>query len=68
MKPFERREHAAYPYYKLATWDDRNFAWRDGKSVQETESAAIAEASKPGRYRISRIEESGRIDLTPFVR
>lgn len=66
MRPYERRENHAYPYFKLATWDDRNMTWRDGKSVQETETDCTREARKPGRYRISRITESGRVDLVPF--
>lgn len=67
MKPYERRATAAYPYFKLATWDARNLTWRDGKRVQETEAAARSEARTPGRYRISRIEEAGRVDLPPFA-
>lgn len=67
MRPFERRESQAYPYFKLATWDARNATWKDGKSVQETEPACKATARKPGRYRISRIDESGRTDLAPFA-
>jgi hypothetical protein len=67
MKPYERRAANAWPYFKLATWDDRNMTWRDGKTVQETEPDARREARKPGRYRISRIDESGRFDLEPFA-
>lgn len=66
MKPYERRAADAYPYFKLATWDGRNLTWKDGKGVAETEAAARAAARRGGRYRISRIEESGRIDLAPF--
>jgi hypothetical protein len=67
MKPHERRAANAYPYFKLATWDARNLCWRDGKYVCETEVAARADAKAPGRYRISRIDDSGRTDLEPFT-
>jgi hypothetical protein len=66
MKPFERRAAAAYPYFKLATWDPRSFTWRDGHTPYPSEGQARSGARKPGRYRISRIDESGRADLDPF--
>jgi hypothetical protein len=66
MKAYERRETDAYPYYKLAVWDEVYVTWRAGKSIQETEAAARGLARKPGRYRISRIDEAGKVELPPF--
>ena len=54
-------------YFKLATWDARNICFRDGKNAFESEAAATATASKPGQYRVSRVEASGRVDLEPFT-
>lgn len=65
MRPFERRENQAYPYYKLATWDPRSFTWRDGKQAYATPEAARLGLSK-GRYRLSEITAGGRNDLQPF--
>lgn len=59
-------ERAAAGYFKLATFCPRSFTWRDGKTAYPTEDNAIAAASKPGQYRISRVDASGRHDLTPF--
>jgi hypothetical protein len=67
MRPFERRAAAAYPYFKLATWDGRNLVWKAGKKAFPTEAAARAEARKPGRYRVTRVEESGHTELEPFT-
>lgn len=36
MKPHERRQAGAYPYYKLAAWDERLQTFRDGKDSHET--------------------------------
>jgi hypothetical protein len=66
MRPHERRERGAYPYFKLATWDGVNMMWRAGKRVYETEAAARASASRSGRYRISRADESGYVEMAPF--
>jgi hypothetical protein len=66
MKPHERRQAQAYPYYKLATFDTRSVTFRDGKQAHASEAAAKAAATKPGRYRISEITDNGRRDLEPF--
>lgn len=66
MKPHERRAANAYPYFKIAAWDERSFTWRDGKRAFPSEAAAKAEAKIPGKYRLSRVEDYGRIDLEPF--
>lgn len=66
MKPHERRKHGKYPYFKLARWSARNHAFDDGRRAYETEAAARAAATRPGRYRISTIAESGRRDGEPF--
>ena len=67
MRPHERRESNAYPYFKLASWDARNLSWKDGKGAAPSIDAAKAGARKPGRYRVSEIDEAGRRDLEPFV-
>lgn len=66
MKPNERRNANAYPYFKLATWDSLSLTWKDGKVAIESEQAARNQAKRPGKYRVSRVEESGRVDLPPF--
>jgi len=66
MKPYERRQKEAYPYFRLATWNSRLCVWHEGRAVFEMEAAARNSASRPGRYRISRIDENGRTDLEPF--
>lgn len=66
MRAFERRERAAYPFFKLASWDDMMMMWKAGKTIQETETECRKLAKKPGRYRISRFEESGPVNLDPF--
>jgi hypothetical protein len=66
MKPFERRAAAAYPYYKLAVWDARNLTWMDGREAFPSEADAVAAAKAPGRYRVSRVTATGRMDLPPF--
>jgi hypothetical protein len=67
MKAYERREANAYPFFKLATWDGRAMVWKAGKTVQETEESCRALAKKPGRYRVSRFDESGPVNLEPFA-
>lgn len=66
MKHFERRAEGGFPYFKLAEWDARNCCWKDGKQSHATPDDAILAAKKPGRYRISRVDENGRTDLEPF--
>lgn len=65
MRHFERRLANAFPYFKLAAWDTKNFTWNDGKQAFATQEEAIA-AAKRGRFRISVVEEKGRRDLQPF--
>lgn len=66
MKTYERRATNRYPYYKLATWDARSMTFRDGKVAHATKADACAAAAKPGRYRVSEVTLSGRIDFAPF--
>ena len=54
------------PYFKLATWDARAMTFRDGKRGYDTEAAARAAATAPGRYRISTVTDAGRTDGEPF--
>lgn len=67
MRPFERRAVGAFPYFKLAKWNDRNCSWDDGKSAYPTEAAAVDMAFPPGRFRVSRVDGPGRrVDFQPF--
>ena len=66
MRHFERRAANAFPYFKLAEWDATALTYRDGKRAFDSESAAQSSASKPGRYRLSRVTNAGRTDLAPF--
>lgn len=67
MKPHQRRQQQAYPYFKLATWDPRSFTWRDGRIAFESEAEAERSVfGKPGKYRLSVVDETGRTDLEPF--
>jgi len=71
MKAYERREaehngQSAYPFFKLARWDERFQAWTAGKTIQATEESCRRLAKKPGRYRISRFEPSGPVNQEPF--
>lgn len=68
MKQHERRQSNAYPYFKLATFDERSFTFRDGKVAYPTDSDAIQAAKKPGKYRLSVVTENGRNDLEPFIK
>jgi hypothetical protein len=67
VKMHERRESLAFPYFKLAVWDARSLTWKDGKVAYATRAEAGWAARKPGRYRISEVGESGRVDLEPFA-
>ena len=67
MKPYQRRAIAAYPYYKVATWDGRWMVWRDGKRVfTHRADAERAVSLVSGRYRLSEVTEAGRFDLKSF--
>jgi hypothetical protein len=68
MKHHLRRAANAYPFFKLAAWDAVSFCWRDGKRQYESEQAAREDAQRPGRYRLSRIDDarSPRVDLAEF--
>lgn len=67
MKPYQRRASGTYPYYKLATWDARSMVWRDGKVAYQTVADAVDAISGPGKYRLSRVDDSGRRDFAPFT-
>ncbi len=68
MKQHERRQANAYPYFKLAIFDERSFTFRDGKVAYPTERDAIQAAKNPGKYRLSIVFETGRKDLEPFIK
>ncbi len=59
MKPYERRAANAYPYYKLAVWDERNCTWREVKGTFETADRAANACPKGQRGRVSRFNEDG---------
>lgn len=67
MKAFERREAGIVASYKLAVWDDRCYTFREVKGTYQTTEAAKKGASKPGRYRISRVEEGRFTDAGTFI-
>lgn len=68
MKAYERRAAGKPSYYKLATWDARQVCWNDGKRQYDTAEQAKADAKKPGKYRLSLVDEKGnRTDLEPFT-
>lgn len=68
MRPFERRVSGAYPYFKVATWDARNVVWKAGKATFASEAdAARSVAGRPGRYRVTRVEEAGKVELEAFA-
>jgi hypothetical protein len=54
-------------YFKLATFCNRSFTWKDGKKAFATEADARRAAKKSGQYRVSRVDELGRHDLQPFT-
>lgn len=68
MKPNQRRESGCYPYYKVAIWNARSLCWHDTKQGHATEQSAreFAATFGPGRYRISEVDEHGRLDREPF--
>jgi hypothetical protein len=68
MKQYQRRQANAYPYFKLATFDERSFTFRDGKVAYQTDHEAIEAAKKPGKYRLSIVTENGRSDFEPFIK
>jgi len=53
-------------YYKLATFCQISLTWKDGKKAFQSEAEAASAARKPGRYRISMVDEKGRHDQAPF--
>ena len=67
MRPHERRQTAAYPYFKLAVWDERLLTWRDGNKAFADESSALQTAPLGTRVRLSRVEANGRVDFDPFI-
>lgn len=59
MKMHERRANESFPYFKLATWNTVSFTFRDGRVAYGSEQEARSAARKPGRYRISQVNEDG---------
>jgi hypothetical protein len=66
VKQYQRRETQQFPYFKLATFDPISFCFRDGKVAFKTETDARNAATRPGKYRVSVVTESGRTDLDGF--
>jgi hypothetical protein len=51
MKPYERRAAGAYPYFRLARWDDRNQSYRQLPGVfEKPEQAQQAAACNKLHY------------------
>lgn len=65
MKAYERRRLGKEAFFKLQRWDATRSCWVPFNRQFESEPEARAAAKKPGRYRISRVEET-RTDLEPF--
>lgn len=53
-------------YCKLATFCPISMTWKDGKKAFTSEAEAVKSARKPGRYRVSIVDENGRHDQVPF--
>lgn len=68
MKHYERRTANAFPYFKLATFDERSFTYRDGKVAYQSEQEAQNAAKGKGKFRVSVVTENGRTDCEPFIR
>lgn len=68
MKPHERRQVGAYPYYVLAKWNDKLQCFQDSKKTYVNVQNAVRKAEeKRGRYRVSQVNEKHeRLDFTPF--
>ena len=67
MKNYERRASGNTVWFKLATWEDRSYTWKDGRIAFGSEAEARAAARKPGKYRVSRVVDGARTDLEPFT-
>lgn len=67
MKTYERREAGITASFKLAIWNDRNQSWKELKGSHATEAEAIIGATKPGRYRVSRVEGGSFSDVIAFT-
>lgn len=61
MRPHERRQAGAYPYYRLAVVDERTFCLRQLPGTFATKEEAIARAKHSGRgtYAVSVVNEDG---------
>jgi hypothetical protein len=66
MKHNKRRASGGFPYFKLATFDSISMCFRDGRQAYTSIEQAYNAAKKPGRYRISIVDECGRQDLSEF--
>ena len=69
MKGHQRRAIGVPDFWKLASWDSMNSCWRDGKRQYDTRELALTAAVKPGRYRLSFIQDNmPRKDFEEFAR
>jgi hypothetical protein len=66
MQPSTIASRMQSGYYKLASFCQISMTWKDGKKAFPSEVDAIKSARKPGRYRVSIVDENGRHDLAPF--
>ncbi len=66
MKAYERRAAGKEDYCNLDFWNPRIGCWQKTSRQYESEAEARKAAKKPGRYRISRVENGERIESSPF--
>lgn len=66
MKAYQRREAGIEAVFNLDAWNPRIGCWTKTRRQYASEEAARAAARKPGRYRVSRNDDAGRVELEPF--
>jgi len=66
-RAFERRAAGTETYFKIAAWSDVTCSWKAGKATYATQAEAEATAKKPGRYRVSRSDPAGWVEMEPFT-
>ena len=60
MKPYERRAKNAYPYFRLARYNERFCAFQEEKKAFPLALSASAHAArKPGKYIITQVNKNG---------
>lgn len=67
MKPYERRQAAAYPAFRLAVWSDISFTYMENRKLHESVDAAKLAAKKPGKYRLTKVDIGSQEVLEDFT-